>query len=147
MPLIKKRKVSSTIITFSRVYANLGLHPTEITSLATKAGEGAQAVISKLNELSLANEGVVSFESFLQAVSKLKLEKGSTYMQKDDKKIVLHGHMENTTHTINVDEKESFVAHINQALAGDKHIGARLPIDPCSMMIFPECKGKFFDSF
>lgn len=55
--------------------------------------------------------GYVSFEGFLKAVSKIKAEKGE---RSDKTKITLHGHSENTTHTINEDEKESFVHHINQ---------------------------------
>ena len=61
---------------------------------------------------------------------------------------MLGGHGENTTHTINTDEKESFVTHINQALARDKDIGSRLPIDPKSMSLFQETKGilSFYNS-
>jgi plastin-1 len=121
---------------------NDSIHPTEVSSLATKAGEGAQAVIAKIQQLSLADDkGLVSFEGFLKAVSAVKKEKGVVHgQQKDDKKIVLHGHMENTTHTINVDEKESFTIHINQQLQNDKHLQGRLPVDPQSMQIFAECK-------
>ncbi len=50
--------------------------------------------------------------------------------------------MENTTHTINEDEKESFVEHINAALSKDKDVKARLPIDKASMQVFSECKGN-----
>jgi plastin-1 len=46
-------------------------------------------------------------------------------------KIILHGHNENTTHTINEDEKESFAIHINQQLS--------LDIDPKSMELFTRC--------
>ncbi|KAJ3322052.1 hypothetical protein HDV06_003653 [Boothiomyces sp. JEL0866] len=118
------------------------IHPTELSAIATKAGESAQAVIAKIAQLSLANDaGLVSFEGFLTAVSGVRKEKGASYVgQRDDKKIVLHGHMENTTHTINEDEKESFTIHINQQLGSDKLLASRLPIDPKSMQIFSECK-------
>ncbi|KAJ3310894.1 hypothetical protein HDV04_004589 [Boothiomyces sp. JEL0838] len=118
------------------------IHPTEISAIATKAGESAQAVIAKIAQLSLTNDsGLVTFEGFLTAVSDVRKEKGAPYVgQRDDKKIVLHGHMENTTHTINEDEKESFTIHINQQLGSDKLLSSRLPIDPKSMQIFSECK-------
>ena len=48
--------------------------------------------------------------------------------------------MENTTHTINVDEKESFTVHINQQLSEDKDVKHRLPIDPNSMQLFTETR-------
>ncbi len=51
---------------------------------------------------------------------------------------------ENTTHTINEDEKESFVQHINAQLAEDKDIKHRLPIDSTTMQVFAECKGTPF---
>ncbi|KAJ3271990.1 hypothetical protein HDV01_006030 [Terramyces sp. JEL0728] len=118
------------------------IHPTELSAIATKAGESAQAVISKIAQLSLTNDaGLVTFEGFLTAVSDVRKEKGASHVgHRDDKKIVLHGHMENTTHTINEDEKESFTIHINQQLGSDKLLASRLPIDPKSMQIFSECK-------
>eukprot|EP00842_Homolaphlyctis_polyrhiza_P006965 jgi/Hompol1/858/HPOL_001344-RA len=94
----------------------------DLSGVATKSGESFQAVTAKLSQLNLADkEGLVSFDSFLKAVSKIREEKGAV-SGRDDKKIVLHGHQENTTHTINVDEKESFTVHINQQLAEDKDI-------------------------
>jgi plastin-1 len=78
---------------------------------------------------------------FLTAVSKIKQDKGVSATQGQGKeKITLHGHSENTMHTINEDEKESFVEHINAVLDGDAHLGKRLPIDPFAMGIFSECK-------
>jgi plastin-1 len=111
--------------------------------LSTKAGESGPAVLEKLAQLSIQNTKGVSFEGFLTAISKVRQEKGIQHGQtKDAKKIVLHGHMENTTHTINEDEKESFVTHINQTLGKDKHLQERFPIDPKSMKIFTECQGN-----
>ncbi|KAJ3354363.1 hypothetical protein HDU91_005784, partial [Kappamyces sp. JEL0680] len=112
------------------------VHPTDLSSLATKAGESGQAVVAKMQALSLVNDKGL-------AVAKVRAEKGTpTYTGvKDSTKIVLHGSAgENTTHTINVDEKESFTVHINQVLAGDKHLGTRIPIDPSTMQIFSECR-------
>jgi plastin-1 len=116
-----------------------------LSSISTKAGASAQAVLAKISALSLTNpSGLISFEGFLLAVSSVKQEGGVAAGQtKSDKKIVLHGHMENTTHTINEDEKESFTVHINQALGSDPHLAGVLPIDPKSMDIFKECRGNY----
>jgi len=120
------------------------VHTADLSKLATKAGESGQAVIAKIQELRLATpKGLVSFEGFLTAVGKVKGEKTqqSYTGTKDSSKIVLHGSAgENTTHTINVDEKESFTVHINQQLGNDKHLAGRLPIDPQSMNVFSEAK-------
>ncbi|RKO87451.1 calponin homology domain-containing protein [Blyttiomyces helicus] len=117
------------------------IHPSDISKVATKAGASTQDVTAKLAALNLANEdGSVSFESFLKAVSKVREEKGAPKLGDDKKKIVLGGHGENTTHTINEDEKESFTHHINQQLANDRDLKARLPIDTASMQVFAECK-------
>ncbi|KAJ3121825.1 hypothetical protein HK098_003339 [Nowakowskiella sp. JEL0407] len=115
------------------------VHSRDLTTVATKAGVAYQDVVTKLNALKLTHsDESVDFESFLKAVSAVKIEKGS---KKSDKaKITLHGTSENTTHTINEDEKQSFVTHINQQLGGDKDIKNRLPFDPETMQIFAEVK-------
>ncbi|KAI8817992.1 calponin domain-containing protein [Fimicolochytrium jonesii] len=117
------------------------VHPSDLSNVATKAGASFQDVTQKLSQLSLVDDGgLVSFEGLLKAVSKVREDKGAAKQTGDKQKIVLHGHGENTTHTINEDEKESFTQHINQALARDAHLKDRLPIDPSSMQIFSECK-------
>lgn len=94
-----------------------------------------------LAEMGLADKDI-SFEAVLNAVSRVKMASGSFQGAKDSNKIVLHGHSnEHTTHSINVDEMESFTLHLNQALANDKDVKSRLPIDPKSMNLFPECRG------
>ncbi|KAI9141258.1 calponin homology domain-containing protein [Paraphysoderma sedebokerense] len=55
-------------------------------------------------------------------------------------KIIIKGVNQNTTHTINEDEKEQFVEHINSTLKSDKQIGSRFPINVKTMQIFEECK-------
>ncbi|KAI9000309.1 calponin homology domain-containing protein [Gaertneriomyces semiglobifer] len=117
------------------------LHPTDLSNIATKAGASVQDLNDKLAQLKLVNDdGLVAFESFMKAISKVREEKGAPKQGEDKKKIVLHGHMENTTHTINEDEKESFTVHINQILEEDVHLKDRLPIDPKSMQLFSETK-------
>ncbi|KAJ3010493.1 hypothetical protein HKX48_007375 [Thoreauomyces humboldtii] len=140
---------SSEIGAFQQQYAQVDkdnrnlVHPSDLSNVATKAGASFQDVTQKLSQLNLGDDqGLISFEGFLQAVSKVREDKGGPKLASggEQKKIVLHGHGENTTHTINEDEKESFTMHINQALVGDLHLKDRLPIDPASMDIFTECK-------
>jgi len=54
--------------------------------------------------------------------------------------ITVQGANENITHSVNEEEKEQFVAHINYQLKNDKDIGSRLPIDIKTMKIFEECR-------
>ena len=61
-------------------------------------------------------------------------------MSKAGQKIVLKGSTDSTIHSINEDEKEQFVVHINSVLTSDKQIGHRFPINPNSMAIFDQCK-------
>ena len=56
-------------------------------------------------------------------------------------KKIIGGATEASAHTINEDEKEEFINHINSVLCTDSDIGKRFPIDPKSMQLFDECKG------
>ncbi|KAJ3390549.1 hypothetical protein HDU92_000388 [Lobulomyces angularis] len=116
------------------------VHQRDLATVATKTGESYQAVVDKLNNLRITNDqGYVSFEGFLKAVTEVRVDKGVN-KGGDKTKITLHGHSENTTHTINEDEKESFVHHINAQLRDDKDIKHRFPIDHQTMQVFAECK-------
>ncbi|KAJ3138503.1 hypothetical protein HK101_003720 [Irineochytrium annulatum] len=116
------------------------VHQSDLSTVAPKTGEAYSNVVAKLGALKLsADDGTVTFEAFLSAVSNLRQEKGAAVANKT--KIVLHGQGgENTTHTINEDEKQSFVEHINQQLANDKDLKGRMPIDTQSMQIFSETR-------
>ncbi|KAJ3141985.1 hypothetical protein HK100_004466 [Physocladia obscura] len=138
---------TSEVSTFHRIFADLDpevhgwIHQSDLASVSNKAGESAPSVIEKLTRLGLFVSGDgVTLEAFLAAVSELRRDKGISATANKGK-IVLHGSTsENTTHTINEDEKQSFVEHINQALASDRDLGARLPIDSTTMQIFAEVK-------
>lgn len=113
------------------------VHQSDLATVSTKAGAAHKDVIEQFNKLSLADgNGNVSFENFLKAVSIVRRGQGA--QRHDSTKIVLHGHGENTTHTINEDEKESFTSHINDVLGKDKDIGYRFPVDPASYGLFAE---------
>ncbi|KAI9206278.1 calponin domain-containing protein [Polychytrium aggregatum] len=138
---------ASEISAFHQQFSNFdkdgqgAIHQRDLSTVATKTGESFQAVCDKLANLKLTTaEGLVSFEGLLTAVSSLRDARGVGAAHENKTKITLHGHSENTTHTINEDEKESFVNHINSQLSGDKDLKSRLPFDPKTMQIFGECK-------
>lgn len=53
------------------------------------------------------------------------------------------GANQNTSHTINEDERTEFTHHINSQLAGDKDVGDKLPIPTHTMQLFDECRGVY----
>ncbi|TPX36121.1 hypothetical protein SmJEL517_g01590 [Synchytrium microbalum] len=119
------------------------IHTTSLRDVAPKSGERYEDVVQKMQDLRLStSDGFIEFENFLQIVSQLRSSRGPTKGSSggDSKKITLHGTSVNVTHTMNEDEKESFVAHINSQLGRDRDVGARLPIDVKTMQIFTECK-------
>ncbi|KAJ3351124.1 hypothetical protein HDU83_009203 [Entophlyctis luteolus] len=138
---------TSEVSTFQRMFTDIDseshgwIHQSDLGSVSNKAGESASAVVEKLTKMKLLLSGDgVTLEAFLAAISELRRDKGIS-ASANKSKIVLHGSTsENTTHTINEDEKQSFVDHINQVLAGDRDIGYRLPIDLMTMQIFGEVK-------
>ncbi|KAI9356245.1 calponin homology domain-containing protein [Zopfochytrium polystomum] len=112
----------------------------DLQILATTTGEALQSIVLKLNQLNLTNhDGTLSFESFLTAVAELRGDKSLSPTK--GPKAVLHTQTsDNSMHTINEDEKQSFVEHINQVLANDVDLEGKLPIDARSMNIFPACQ-------
>lgn len=76
-----------------------------------------------------------------QLAAKLKAGGNRGAFDVHQNKIKVHGTNANVTHTINDDERTEFTRHINGVLAGDAHIGKRLPIPTNTMQIFDECKG------
>lgn len=77
-----------------------------------------------------------------QLAAKLKDGRNRGAFDVHQNKIKVHGTNANVTHTINDDERTEFTRHINGVLAGDAHIGNRLPIPTNTMQLFDECKGK-----
>lgn len=56
------------------------------------------------------------------------------------RKTYLGGSTSGTTHTVNDEERTEFTRHINSVLAGDDHVGNRLPFDTETFQIFDECR-------
>ncbi|KAF8991203.1 hypothetical protein BGZ52_013330, partial [Haplosporangium bisporale] len=72
-------------------------------------------------------------------VSKLR-ESGTSHQATGKKVITVKGANQNITHSMNDDERSEFTAHINSVLAGDQHIGDRIPIPTHTMQVFDECR-------
>lgn len=55
-------------------------------------------------------------------------------------KVTVKGSNASVQHTINEDERTEFTRHINSSLAGDQHIGSRLPVPTDTFQLFDECR-------
>ncbi|KAG1046748.1 hypothetical protein G6F46_010277 [Rhizopus delemar] len=82
----------------------------------------------------------IDVEEFIELAAKLKEGRNKGAFDVHQNKIKVHGTNANVTHTINEDERTEFTRHINGVLAGDIHIGNRVPIPTNTMQIFDECK-------
>ncbi|KAI8378946.1 fimbrin [Blakeslea trispora] len=93
-----------------------------------------------LKDVSTNASGKIDVEEFIELAAKLKDGRNKGAFDVHQNKIKVHGTNANTTHTINEDERSEFTRHINSVLAGDRHIGSRLPIPTNTMQLFDECK-------
>jgi len=80
--------------------------------------------------------------SGLQLLAKLRAGRNAGAGEATKGKVTVKGSNASVQHTINEDEKSEFTRHINQSLAGDAHIGKRLPIPIDTFQLFDECKGE-----
>ncbi|GAA5814606.1 Fimbrin, actin-bundling protein [Mucor flavus] len=93
-----------------------------------------------LKDVSTNASGKIDVEEFIELAAKLKDGRNKGAFDVHQNKIKVHGTNANVTHTINDDERSEFTRHINGVLAGDAHIGNRLPIPTNTMQLFDECK-------
>ncbi|KAI9350393.1 fimbrin [Pilaira anomala] len=93
-----------------------------------------------LKDVSTNASGKIDVEEFIELAAKLKDGRNKGAFDVHQNKIKVHGTNANVTHTINEDERSEFTRHINGVLAGDAHIGNRLPIPTNTMQLFDECK-------
>ncbi|KAI8331990.1 fimbrin [Choanephora cucurbitarum] len=93
-----------------------------------------------LKDVSTNASGKIDVEEFIELAAKLKDGRNKGAFDVHQNKIKVHGTNANTTHTINDDERSEFTRHINSVLAGDRHIGSRLPISTNTMQLFDECR-------
>lgn len=79
----------------------------------------------------------------LQLLAKLRAGRNVGAGEANKGKVTVRGSNASVQHTINEDERTEFTRHINQSLAGDVHIGKRLPIPTDTFQLFDECKGEW----
>ncbi|ORX56745.1 fimbrin [Hesseltinella vesiculosa] len=93
-----------------------------------------------LKQVSTSSANKVDVEEFVELAAKLKEGRNKGAFDVHQHKIKVQGTNANVTHTINEDERTEFTHHINGILAGDAHIGHRLPIPTNTMQLFDECR-------
>ncbi|KAI7861601.1 fimbrin [Spinellus fusiger] len=93
-----------------------------------------------LKQVSTGATSKIDLEEFVDLAARLKQGSNKGAFDVHQHKIKVHGTNTNVTHTINEDERTEFTRHINSTMAGDVHIGDRLPIPTNTMQLFDECK-------
>ncbi|KAI8089077.1 fimbrin [Halteromyces radiatus] len=93
-----------------------------------------------LKQVSTSATNKIDMEEFVELAAKLKDGKNKGAFDVHQHKIKVQGTNANVTHTINEDERTEFTRHINSVMAGDAHIGHRLPIPTNTMQLFDECR-------
>ncbi|KAI8146774.1 fimbrin [Fennellomyces sp. T-0311] len=93
-----------------------------------------------LKQVSTSANSKIDAEEFVELAARLKEGRNKGAFDVHQHKIKVHGTNANTTHTINEDERTEFTRHINSVMAGDVHIGHRLPIPTNTMQLFDECR-------
>ncbi|KAG0244929.1 hypothetical protein BGW41_005528 [Actinomortierella wolfii] len=102
-------------------------------------GQSYDQIRSAIKAVDINATGKVEVDEFLEIISKLR-EGVDTARQNNKGVIQVKGANQNITHSMNDDERAEFTAHINSVLAGDAHIGDRLPIPTHTMQVFDECR-------
>ncbi|KAF9349504.1 hypothetical protein BGX26_012200 [Mortierella sp. AD094] len=102
-------------------------------------GESYDQIRATIKTVDINATGKVEVDEFLEIVSKLR-DGGANTPTSAKKVIQVKGANQNITHSMNDDERSEFTAHINSVLAGDLHIGDRIPIPTHTMQVFDECR-------
>ncbi|KAG0343416.1 hypothetical protein BG004_005335 [Podila humilis] len=102
-------------------------------------GQSYDQIRATIKAVDINATGKVEVDEFLEIVSKLR-ESGTSDQASGKKVITVKGANQNITHSMNDDERSEFTAHINSVLAGDQHIGDRIPIPTHTMQVFDECR-------
>lgn len=100
-------------------------------------------VTTQLRSIDTDKSGQIEFAEFLTFVSNMRNDGGTPVgkiLGKTGKIISVGGATDATQHSINEDEQEQFVDHINDAFKNDPHLKARLPINGQSMELYKECE-------
>ena len=93
-----------------------------------------------LKDVSLDASGRIEIEDYVDLVSRLRKGSHAEAGVATKGKVTVKGSHGSAQHTINEDERTEFTRHINQSLAGDQHIGSRLPIPTDTFQLFEECR-------
>ncbi|KAG0196293.1 hypothetical protein BGX28_010338 [Mortierella sp. GBA30] len=113
----------------------------DLVKVIQEIGEGQSydQIRATIKAVDINATGKVEVDEFLEIVSKLR-EGGARAPTSGKKVIQVQGANQNITHSMNDDERSEFTAHINSVLAGDLHIGDRIPIPTHTMQVFDECR-------
>ncbi|KAI9481272.1 MAG: fimbrin [Benjaminiella poitrasii] len=143
-PQLQVNDINSLIDRFSEIDLDQDgyLDQKEIQQACKETGysDNYDEIRATLKDVSTNASGKIDVEEFIELAAKLKDGRNKGAFDVHQHKIKMHGTNTNVTHTINEDERTEFTRHINGVLAGDVHIGNRLPIPTNTMQLFDECR-------
>ncbi|CAO3649967.1 unnamed protein product [Mucor hiemalis] len=143
-PQLQVNDINNLIDQFSEIDLDQDgyLDQKEIQKACKETGysDNYDEIRATLKDVSTNASGKIDVEEFIELAAKLKDGRNKGAFDVHQNKIKVHGTNANVTHTINDDERTEFTRHINGVLAGDAHIGNRLPIPTNTMQLFDECK-------
>ncbi|PWN47894.1 hypothetical protein IE53DRAFT_389952 [Violaceomyces palustris] len=93
-----------------------------------------------LKEVNLDASGRVELEDYVDLLAKIRAGRNASAGTVTKGKVTVKGSNASVQHTINEDERTEFTRHINSSLAGDAHVGSRLPIPTDTFQLFDECR-------
>ncbi|PWO00777.1 hypothetical protein FA09DRAFT_344892 [Tilletiopsis washingtonensis] len=114
----------------------------DVIKAITDAGDATyDEARETLKEVDVDSAGRVELADYVDLLAKLRAGRNAGAGEANAKgKVTVKGSNANVQHTINEDERTEFTRHINQSLAGDVHIGSRLPVPTDTFQLFDECK-------
>ncbi|KAJ2403263.1 fimbrin [Coemansia sp. RSA 2559] len=163
-PVLKPWDVETIVSTFNSLDldANRGFDQRHLVPAVQKIEPERQYddIRAALKKVEVSRPGMVELDEFVEVIAILRQSdagsggaggvagkpaarafEGITSDRAYERRTILQSRQNaSSAHTINEDEREEFTNHINLALAGDKDIDYRLPIDPHTMQIFDETR-------
>ncbi|WFC93570.1 fimbrin [Malassezia brasiliensis] len=97
-------------------------------------------VRATLKDVELDASGRVEVEDYVDLIARLRKGSNAEAGVVNKGRVTVRGSNASTQHSINEDERSEFTRHINMSLAGDTHIGTRLPIPTDTFQLFDECR-------
>ncbi|RUP43317.1 calponin homology domain-containing protein, partial [Jimgerdemannia flammicorona] len=105
-----------------------------------RLSESYDEIRATLKQVNTNSSGKIDVDEFVELASKLREGRNKGAFDVHQHKITVMGANQNTSHTINEDERTEFTHHINSQLDGDRDIGKKLPIPTNTMQLFDECR-------